>query len=119
MTIKYVYVAGPYTHNDPVENTRNAIDVGDELMEQGFIPYVPHLSLFWHLIHLHDVDCWYAFDCEWLRKCDALVRLPGMSKGADAEVVLAEELGIPVFYSLDQLRRAAFTIVDVPDSPDD
>jgi len=39
-------------------------------------------------------------------KCNAVLRLPGESKGADAEVALAEENGIDVFYSIEDLIQA-------------
>ena len=100
----YVYVAGPYTNPDPVINTRNAIEAGNLLVQLGYAPYIPHLTLFWHLVFPHGVDFWYDFDLHWLRKCDALLRLPGESSGADKEEALAEELGIPVFYSVESLQ---------------
>jgi hypothetical protein len=96
--MKYIYVAGPYGKGDPVVNTRNAILVADKLSELGFVPFIPHLSLLWHMVSPHEVDFWYSYDNEWLKKCDALLRLPGESPGADAEVELAKSLGIPVFY---------------------
>ncbi len=95
--MKYIYVAGPYTGGDPVLNTRKAIEAGEQLRALGFVPFIPHLTHLWHLISPHDIDYWYEYDNEWIRKCDALLRLPGKSKGADAEVALALELGIPVF----------------------
>ncbi|MHA2094580.1 MAG: DUF7768 domain-containing protein [Candidatus Hodarchaeales archaeon] len=104
--MKYVYVAGPYGKGDPVVNTRNAILVADKLSELGFVPFIPHLSLLWHMVSPHEVDFWYSYDNEWLKKCDALLRLPGESPGADAEVELAKSLGIPVFYSLSGLITA-------------
>jgi hypothetical protein len=38
-----------------------------------------------------------------LQHCDAVLRLPGDSKGADQDVAIARERGIPVFTSLDQI----------------
>jgi hypothetical protein len=35
------------------------------------------------------------------RRCDALLRLPGDSPGADEEVKMASELGLPVLTGLD------------------
>lgn len=99
----YVYIAGPYTHPDPVANTRAAMEMGDRLAVLGMAPYVPHLSLFWHLLFPHPVDWWYEFDLHWLARCDCLLRLPGESKGADDEVEYALAHGIPVFRSLDGL----------------
>ena len=38
-----------------------------------------------------------------LTKCDAVLRIEGASKGADQDVELAKELGLKVYYSLDQI----------------
>lgn len=38
-----------------------------------------------------------------IARCDAILRVPGQSKGADQDVQLAKELGIPVYYSLEEL----------------
>ncbi len=42
-----------------------------------------------------------------LQHCDAVLRLPGESRGADQDVAIAEELGLPVYTSLSEvpLRR--------------
>lgn len=98
-----VYIAAPYTLPDPVVNTRNVILIGDRLREAGLVPYIPHLTMFWHMLCPHDVDYWYEYDLEWLRACDVLLRLPGESHGADNEVYEALSLGMIVFYSLDNL----------------
>jgi hypothetical protein len=100
-----VFISAPYTNPDPVINTRKAITVANDLMELGFIPWIPHLNLFWHLVYPQDPDYWYAYDLEWLKVCDCVLRLPGESVGADREVEVAKKIGIPVFYSIDELLR--------------
>jgi len=93
-----VYIAGPYTHPDPVVNTRNAIIAGDELQETGLVTcFVPHLSLIQHMVAPHDLDHWYEYDLAMLRRCDALLRLTGESSGADKEMAFARAQQIPVF----------------------
>jgi hypothetical protein len=42
-----------------------------------------------------------------LQHCDAVLRLPGDSRGADQDVAIARERGIPVYYSLDEVPGAA------------
>jgi hypothetical protein len=103
---KYVYVAGPYTEPDPVLNTRNAILAAEALIAEGYIPYVPHLSLLWNMLAPHDVEHWYEFDLKWLERCDRLPRLPGESSGADREVRRALKLGMPVDFGLEALCAA-------------
>lgn len=103
--MKNIYVVGPYTKGDVAENVRNAIQAGNNLRALGFTPFVPHLTHFWHLIFPHEIEYWYKYDLEWLELCDAVFRLPGESKGADAEVERAKELGLPVFYDYLELRK--------------
>jgi hypothetical protein len=38
-----------------------------------------------------------------LQRCDAVLRLPGESRGADQDVAIAEARGIPVFTSLAEV----------------
>jgi len=100
-----VYVAGPYRTPDPVVNTANAVKTGDELNDSGIVTaFVPHLTLLWHLVCPHGdttVDgqaYWYEYDMTVLNRSDAVLRLPGASSGADAEVEFAREHDIPVFF---------------------
>lgn len=101
---KKIYVAGPYRVPDPVENTNIAIRMADKLADLGFSPFCPHAAtMFWHVVCPRPEQFWLDYDNEWLPVCDGLLRLPGYSKGADAEVRLAESLAKPVFYSLQEL----------------
>ena len=94
----WVYVAGPYTNPDPIIGTRNAVLAAEDVRSWGAVPIIPHLSMLWHLISPHeDINFWYEYDLKLLEKCDALLRLPGASSGADAEVRAADYWDIPVF----------------------
>jgi hypothetical protein len=99
-----VYIAGPYSQGVVAENIRNAVLAGEAVLSLGAIPYIPHLTHTWELLHPHPYDFWIEYDLHWLPLCHALLRLPGDSKGADGEVAEAQRLGIPVFYSLDELK---------------
>jgi len=98
-----VYIAGPYTKPDPCENTHKALLAADALLD-CCAPVVPHLSHFWHTMSPKPYEFWLELDLAYLATCAALLRLPGESAGADAELVKAREWGIPVFYSEDDLR---------------
>ena len=101
-----IYVAGPYSKGDIAVNVRKAIEAGDKLAELGHIPFVPHLTHLWHLVSPKPYDFWLKLDITILEQwAEALIRLPGESKGADMEVARAKELGIPVYYSLDDLME--------------
>lgn len=92
-----VYIAGPYTHDDPVLNTRSAVQWGEAIEQEGCDVVIPHLSLLWHAISPAPLDRWYQRDLAVLARCDALVRFPGASTGADAEMTYAKARSIPVF----------------------
>ncbi len=92
-----IYIAGPYTKGDVELNVRNALAMAEKVIQKGGLPFVPHLSHFWHLEHPKDLRWWYSYDIELLKRCDCLVRLMGESEGADNEVLVATELRIPVY----------------------
>lgn len=104
MSKPLVYVAGPYTNPDPVANTHEMIRVGTRLVEEGRVtPIIPHLSMLWHVVTPRPIEFWYAYDLEVMAHCDVVLRLPGISTGADAEVAEAKRLGLPVVFSTDEL----------------
>lgn len=94
-----VYVAGPYTLGDVAINVRLALLAGDDLVRLGAAPFIPHLTHFWHLVSPHDYEFWLAYDREWLRVCDAVLRLGGASAGAEREEREAQVWNIPVFHA--------------------
>jgi len=104
MTKKKIYIASPYTKGDVAVNVKAQIDCVDQLMNLGYAPFAPLYSHFQHIAHPRPYSDWVNIDLEWVPVCDALLRLPGESTGADGEVELARSLGIPVFYSIDDLN---------------
>jgi hypothetical protein len=93
-----VYIAGPYSSGDPVQNTHTAVRCATNLLRDGRVtPFVPHLTLFWHAITPLPYKLWCAYDLDILARCDAVLRLPGPSDGADEEVFAAHRLDLPVF----------------------
>ncbi len=98
-----IYIAAPYTNGDTGLNIKRVIACADRLCELGYTPFIPHLAHLWHLISPKSADFWCAYDLVWLDLCDAVLRLPGESQGADKEVRIAKEKFIPVFYSIDEL----------------
>lgn len=87
-----VYIAGPYTLGDHEANVRNMIDAADRLMIAGHTPFVPLLNHYWHKIHQHRESEWLRQDLEWMKQCEAFIRLPGESSGADIEEMFARVL---------------------------
>ena len=101
-----VYIAGPYSQPDPAENTRFAILFADRLLRAGYVPFVPHLTHFWHFLEPHPYRDWLDYENEWLEVCDCLLRMAGDSPGADAEAEQMRELGKPVFHTVMELAAA-------------
>lgn len=100
-----IYVAGPYTKGDVVENVRAAVIAGDEIFKKGHIAFIPHLTHLWHMIRPHPWEDWLRMDLEWLKVCDALLRIPGDSPGADRELDEALALGLVVYYDIDAISN--------------
>jgi hypothetical protein len=105
-----IYISCPYsapTVEEREANVRNAIDAGIELMCKGFSPIIPVLM---HYFDLRAIEKGIEFtwedyiriDLELLSKCDALLFL-GHSKGADIELEYAQKLGMPVYYSVEEI----------------
>ncbi len=99
-----VYIAAPYSKGDIYLNVRRAIDAGDELLRMGHIPFIPHLSHFWHYISPKSYETWLEIDRQWIDCCDAVLRLDGESKGADNEVAYAKTKGIKVYYKWSDIE---------------
>jgi len=100
-----VYIAGPYTKGDVVINVREAFLAADAVVALGHEPFIPHASHLWHLISPHEYEFWMERDMAWLEVCDALLRLPGESSGADREVSHMQSLGKPIYDSLGDLSQ--------------
>lgn len=101
----FVYIAGPMsTSGEPGPNLHAAAVAASTLMLHGFQAFVPHVTWFLHAIcPTIDVSLWQEWDRLWITRCDALLRLPGRSVGADREVAWAEQIGIPVFHSVNDI----------------
>lgn len=100
-----VYISGPYTNGDVDTNVNNAIKVADELVDAGYMVFIPHLNHFWHMVSPKPYEFWIELDLYILPICSALLRLPGKSDGADNEVRMAKMYGIPVFHSTETLIK--------------
>lgn len=112
-----ILIAGPYrsgTNDDPVlmkKNLRCLEEVALPLFRAGHTPMIGE----WVALPLMEVggskkvgddvynEVAYPVAERLLRKCDAVLRLPGESKGADEDVRIAKERGLKVYYSLEEV----------------
>jgi hypothetical protein len=101
-----IYIASQYTIGDKESNVKKSLEVADQILALGFVPYAPLLSHYWEQSSPKDYTVWLDLDFEWIISCDALLRVPGESKGADMEVEFAKANGIPVYFSVQELVEA-------------
>lgn len=99
--MKVLYVAGPYrarTIRETVLNIRRAEEVAIKLWRMEFAVMAPQMNTALFDGAAPD-SVWLEGALELMRRCDAVVLVPGWteSAGTRAELTEAEELGIPVF----------------------
>lgn len=107
------FVSGPFT-GDTVANVKAACFAGDRLLDLGMAPFIPHTMALWDTHSPKTYETWMSLCFSWLSVCDAVLRIPGYSAGADREVEYAFQMGIPVFHNLEDLaawqsRQVMFT----------
>jgi hypothetical protein len=115
-----ILIAGPYrsgTNDDPAHiagNLRRLESYAWPLYQAGYIPVIGE----WLALPLireaggkemgdavHQ-QLLYPVADRLLQRCDAVLRIPGESKGADQDVRLAQERGLPVYYRLEDVPHA-------------
>ena len=106
-----LYIAGPMlSSGDAYQNVGIGIKAGYLAWEKGWTPYIPHQDALWSVCLGFDgkqgID-WLEYDLGHLYRCTAMVRLPGVSKGAAVEEDFAEKFNIPVFYGIENVPTAA------------
>jgi len=107
-----VYVAGPYwddTEEGRLANTNAAIDAGIHIYQKCHYAIIPHLG---HYVDPRIAmlgypappnDWWYGIDNMILPEADLFLKL-GNSRGTNAEAYLAEQLDIPIVYSVNDIE---------------
>jgi hypothetical protein len=116
-----ILIAGPYrsgTNDDPslmAQNLRHLESVALPLYRAGHIPLIGEwlaLPLLREAGSRHPGDAiydeiLYPIANRLITRCDAVLRLPGASKGADEDVRLAKERGLAVFHNLHEVPGCA------------
>ncbi|PVD53340.1 DUF4406 domain-containing protein [Terrimonas sp.] len=115
-----ILIAGPYrtgTNDDPElmqKNLDHLQSVALPLFKKGHIPMIGEWIAL-PLIKLAGSDkpgdkAWeeiqYPVAHRLLQKCDAILRLEGVSKGADEDIRTTKEKGLPVYYRLEDIPYA-------------
>lgn len=100
-----IYLAGPMTKPDLMENVAYGMKVGKQMARDGFAPYIPMLDAFMHFEMPAEYELLLEWDFAWIERADGLYRLRGESPGADREVEFAKSLAIPVYFQEDKARK--------------
>jgi len=113
--MKRVYVAGSYNGPDVItvlDNMRIGMRAGLEVLRAGFSPWVPwfdyHFQLMLRPGETLTIQDYYNYSMAWLRVSDAVYvcNYREDSKGTKAEIEEAQRLGIPVYYTIQDLIDA-------------
>ena len=112
-----ILIAGPYrsgTNDDPVKisaNLQRLESFALPIYRSGHLPMIGE----WVALPLLRAtgsteignsvqeEFLYPVAARLLTRCDAVLRIPGESKGADQDVRIARERGLPVFHSVEEI----------------
>ena len=112
--LRRIYVAGSYSAPNVVEvlnNMRRGMRKSVEVLLAGYAPFCPWLDYQFNLMLQEGeeliLEHFYNYSLAWLEVSDAILVLPNSekSKGTQAEIERANEIGIPVFHSLEDLQN--------------
>jgi len=109
--MKVVYVAGAMNADnilDVLANISRGVKLGQEVLKEGHAPIVPHLDIAFKLQGGDDfnipMDMYYKYTLKIMTKCDAVIvcEKSETSNGTIREIETANDLGIPVYYSIEE-----------------
>ncbi|MEN0051808.1 MAG: DUF4406 domain-containing protein [Bacteroidota bacterium] len=118
-----ILISGPYrsgTNDDPQlirANLQRLEDAALPIYRKGHIPIIGE----WVALPLMKMagskqvgdfiynDMSYPIAHSLLRKCDAILRIKGASKGADQDVALGKELGLKIYCKIEDIPNATKT----------
>jgi hypothetical protein len=112
-----ILIAGPYrsgTNDDPTRmaaNLKHLESVSYDLFRAGHLPMIGEWVALpiWRVAGGSTVgdalyeEILHPTAHRLLERCDAVLRLPGASQGADNDVKIATEHGLPVYHSLEDV----------------
>lgn len=113
-----ILIAGPYrsgTNGDPAliaQNLARLEEASGPIFRLGHVPMIGEWVALPILRTLDPAvvgegDVMYETAHRLLQHCDAVLRLPGESSGADKDVEIARERGLPVYRSLEEIPSAS------------
>jgi hypothetical protein len=117
-----ILVAGPYrsgTGDDPNKIAENLAILEKTALEVWKKGHIPLIGEWVALPLMSQTGRWtigdeifeslaYPVAARLLARCDAVLRLPGESRGADQDVALAEKRNLPVYRSIEEVPSQTF-----------
>jgi hypothetical protein len=112
-----ILIAGPYrsaTGDDPelmAQNLARLEEAAWPIFRAGHLPMIGEWVAL-PVLHSAGADgplsplaevVMYPTAARLLQHCDAVLRLPGESKGADQDVAIAQERGLPIFHQVEDV----------------
>src|SRR4051812_1354071 len=116
----FILIAGPYrsgTNDDPALMQKNLSRLEAAALPIFRLGHLPLIGEWVALPLLHIAgskkpgdapyqEILYPVAQRMLTKCDAVLRLEGASAGADEDVRIAKERGLPIYYRLEDIPAA-------------
>ena len=106
-----LFRSGAYSADNPIDmfdNMRRGMRLAYDCLKAGFAPFVPWFDYHFSLIGEMSIEEYYTYSMAWLEVSDAVLVQPvgvEKSRGTLKEIQRAQELGIPVFNSLEVLCK--------------
>jgi len=110
-----IYIAGPLSSKekedrnpskvvvDYIANLNIMCQIASEIRRLGYFPYVPGMDLMLGLVNGDwEEEDYRGIGMSFLEVCDAVYVIAG-SWGVQKEIDRAKELGIPVFYNMNEM----------------
>jgi len=99
--MKVIYIAGPFRAANAwlvAENVHRAEQAAHEVVKLGAMPLTPH-SIGARMDGTATAQFWISGTLELMRRCDAVLVLPGYgnSEGTKGEIAEAERMKLPIF----------------------
>ena len=110
--MKAIYVAGKLNDSNAINyllNVSAMMETAEQVRLAGFAPFVPAVDLLMGIkFGYKNYEDYFDPSQAWLAKADGVFLTPGWSEspGTKREIALANSLGIPVFYDLDEMTAA-------------
>ena len=109
--MKRIYIAGPYSSDNVLgvfENMRKGMALATQVRRLGYAPFCPWMDFMYFFINDGEpfsLENCYEYSLAWLEVSDGILFTHDWRKshGARREHEFAEEIEIPIYYSVEDL----------------